>query len=42
MSWPGYQLSPFTNPLMTIWRILGHVAVVVLSELLSKKKQSTE
>jgi hypothetical protein len=27
---------------MNIWRILGHVVVVVISELLNKKKQSAE
>jgi hypothetical protein len=27
---------------MNIWRILGHVAVFVIGELLNKKKQPTE
>lgn len=42
ISWRDFQLSLFTFLGMNIWRILGHVAVVVLSELLNKKKQKAE
>ena len=39
MSWPGsFSFYLLTVCAMNIWRILGHVAVLVLGELLKKKR----
>ncbi len=38
----AFQLSSLPSPNMNIWRVLGHLTVVVLTELLNNKRQPTE